>query len=284
MKFFLLSLFFLLISTSLSLATNLNGYAWSGNIGWISFNGTTVDDITADLRGFAWSEHIGWIKLNPKGPYPASPHFSSRIISPNKIIKGWARACAGAANADCSGGAGANAGGWDGWIKFSGTNYSVNEAGDAASGCYLSGYAWGADNIGWIKFSNDYSKGRVSLNSCVEGGNENENIVEPPPPPINSGPIDCAFIAFPDRLIPPKTSSRLTWSCSNANGYNCGISPVVGEAKPASGGSVVVIPDSTTNYKLSCANNSGGYIERSATVTVIKSRICETIPYFPGCN
>lgn len=277
--FFVILNSFFLILNSVALANNLNGYAWSSNIGWISFDGTTVDDVTGDLRGYAWSEHIGWVKLNPVGPYPGFPEFSSRIIFPNKVIKGWARACAGAANENCSGGTNANSGGWDGWIKFSDTNYSVKELTDDESKCYLSGYAWGSSVLGWIKFSSDYSQGRVSLNSCVEGGGEDE--IQPPPP--NTEPIDCVFSAYPTRLIPPKKTTRLTWTCSNSDDYICAIAPTVGVVEPASGGSILATLSSTTNYRLRCENSAGDYIERFAPVTVLKSRICETIPYFPGC-
>ena len=279
--FFLVAFLFLfLINGSAVLANNLNGYAWSSNIGWISFDGTVVDDVTGDLRGYAWSENIGWIKLNPMGPYPGFPEFSSRIIAPSKVIKGWARACAGAANGNCSGGTNPDSGGWDGWIKFSDTDYSVEESTDDQSQCYLSGYAWGSSVLGWIKFSSDYSRGRVSLNSCVAGGMEEEVV----PPPPNTEPIDCTFSAYPTRLIPPKKTTRLTWTCSNADDYICAIAPTVGVVEPASGGSILATLSSTTNYRLRCENSAGDYMERFAPVTVLKSRICETIPYFPGCQ
>src|SRR3989344_8148133 len=103
MRFLSFSLFLLVAFTGLSLANNLNGYAWSGNIGWVSFNTASVDNDTNDLYGYAWSENIGWIRLDPIGPYPSSPNHSAHINSDKKIT-GWARACAGAANANCSGG------------------------------------------------------------------------------------------------------------------------------------------------------------------------------------
>src|SRR5512133_3036518 len=53
----------------------LSGYAWSENIGWISFNCTNnnscgtsgnygVNVSTTNLSGYAWSENIGWITFN----------------------------------------------------------------------------------------------------------------------------------------------------------------------------------------------------------------------------
>jgi len=51
------------------IADNVSGWAWSENIGWISFNNTTgggttnygvdIDSSTGIFSGDAWSEHIG---------------------------------------------------------------------------------------------------------------------------------------------------------------------------------------------------------------------------------
>lgn len=274
MKKFLVFLILNFLFIIPAFGANLSGWAWSGNVGWISFHGTSADDVTGGLYGYAWSENIGWIRLNPKGPYPDSPDFSARLMGGK--IRGWARACAGAANPDCSGEVNPDAGGWDGWINFSGDGYSVEQIGDIVSGCSLSGYAWGSDVLGWIRFGGSFSDDQVFIENCVEVGEEE--------PPIASEPIDCIFTAYPTRLIPPKKSTRLTWSCINSESYSCGIYPSIGPVTPASGGSVLVVTPATTNYNLHCENDRGNSLDLFATVTVIKSRICETIPFFPTCN
>lgn len=57
---------------------NVLGFAWSENIGWISFNnlsdgsatsyGVNISPLgvtgTGDLSGHAWSENIGWVSFN----------------------------------------------------------------------------------------------------------------------------------------------------------------------------------------------------------------------------
>jgi hypothetical protein len=50
---------------------NVRGYAWSDNIGWLSFNNSDVSQLTAsynsgtgELEGWGWSDNIGWISLN----------------------------------------------------------------------------------------------------------------------------------------------------------------------------------------------------------------------------
>ena len=97
--------------------SNVSLWAWSENIGWISFNstdcdpngdgnpsdgpaeciepgrdyvtnpipsyGVNINEITGDFSGFAWSEHIGWIMFDPPGPYPFCPATTCPDGSPN---------------------------------------------------------------------------------------------------------------------------------------------------------------------------------------------------------
>ncbi len=135
---------------------NMSGWAWSDNIGWISFSylngmpgpqyGVSVagpldtGHLTGLLSGYAWSDNIGWISFScatggdcftgsgdtyPTGggtqPVPAQ-------ITDN-IMKGWVRACSVfAPNPDgltkCKGTLKSDdaRGGWDGWISLSGEN------------------------------------------------------------------------------------------------------------------------------------------------------------------
>ena len=151
---------------------NVWGWAWSGNIGWISFSCKNTNasvnygvDIQPDgtLTGYAWSENIGWIQFNPSGPYPTLPNFSARLDLDGTAcgqagrICGWARAVR-AINPE-----GQDLGGWDGWIKLSGTIYGV-WIDTSTSPHELRDYAWGGDVIGWISFN------------CKEGGSNKNDI------------------------------------------------------------------------------------------------------------
>ena len=123
----------------------LSGYAWSSNIGWISFNGATtdgntygvyIDDVTGNLSGYAWSSNIGWIDFAPAGPYPEAPNNSAKVDLGTGAVTGWARALS-AISAD----------GWDGWINMSG----VTSAYDATTNKNkLTGFAWGDEVVGWV--------------------------------------------------------------------------------------------------------------------------------------
>ncbi len=144
--------------------TNLSGYAWSDNIGWIDFsitannpNGVSIDG-SGYLTGYAWSDNIGWIKFGGLSSFPSGPGTASQNaqIASNKLI-GWAKACGGmydislnqtVPNNTCSGSSRTD--GWDGWISFGGNSPSYNVS---VSGGEFSGYAWGSDVVGWIDFN-----------------------------------------------------------------------------------------------------------------------------------
>ncbi|MDP3934684.1 MAG: CARDB domain-containing protein [Candidatus Giovannonibacteria bacterium] len=122
---------------------NLSGWAWSENIGWISFNstnqggganyGVTVNS-GGNISGYAWSEHIGWISFNEDSDCPQSP-CSPKLNQQNGEVSGWAKVLVAQGN------------GWDGWIHLRGSNYGVS-----VSACNWEGYAWGSDVVGWVHF------------------------------------------------------------------------------------------------------------------------------------
>jgi len=125
---------------------NVSGWAWSENIGWVSFNNTTGGGginygvhINTDgtFTGYAWSENIGWIDFAPAGPYPDAPNYSAKVDTGNGEVSGWARALA-------------YGDGWEGWIKMRGTDYGVSI--NFGNGEF-SDYAWSDLVIGWLSFN-----------------------------------------------------------------------------------------------------------------------------------
>ena len=128
---------------------NLSGYAWSDNIGWISFNctdvgtcatadyGVNVDTGTGNFSGYAWSDNVGWISFNETAGCPeAGCTTQPKVDLSTGAVSGWARALA-------------NGGGWDGWIKLGGPwSPSVT-----FSGTESTGYSWGSDVVGWVSWS-----------------------------------------------------------------------------------------------------------------------------------
>lgn len=249
----------------------LYGWAWSSNIGWISFNcgnlgtcGTADYKVWLDksvtpnqLHGFAWASNpgVGWIQFDPVGPYPGAPN-SSAFVDPSdttNTIQGWARVCSGSASpSTCSGGAGP--GNWDGWIKLSDISpvaYGVtinNAMGE------LNGYAWGSDVVGWVSFCdktlpNPYC---VSFNPGAQ-------------PPLT--PAVANITASPSSITRGQPSD-LNWSCINST--SAGIDNGVMANQVCNGscsGTEPVSPVSTTQYTLTCSNGLGD-VSYSANVTV----------------
>ena len=173
--------------------SNTSLWAWSENIGWISFNcnnpelpaprctnnyGVHICESDTDplctaiaapkkgkFTGYAWSENIGWIKFDPPPDsatalYPEDPQYSVRLHFANMEVSGWARACAGTVNGDCV--STTRTDGWDGWIKLRGTATDGSPYGvwieTGVTSKPFHGWAWGSDVVGWISFN------------CVEGG------------------------------------------------------------------------------------------------------------------
>ncbi|KKR45090.1 MAG: hypothetical protein UT80_C0044G0001, partial [Parcubacteria group bacterium GW2011_GWC1_40_13] len=158
---------------------NVTGYAWSSNIGWISFNcsntgtcGTSsykvkYDDLTGKLSGYAWSSNIGWIKFESLSADSGGIGGSSATVNPSTgAVSGWARACAGMndktvyptnqsePNNTCTGWSRTDS--WDGWIKMSASwanGVSINLTSSSAKYGEFSGYAWGSEVVGWISFN-----------------------------------------------------------------------------------------------------------------------------------
>ena len=157
---------------------NVFGYAWSSNIGWISFNncknptdvstctgsnyGVSVDKSNLDVSGYAWSSNIGWISFNPNDWQACPPQASGCSIVNNSSVDfdnkwnntGWARAVSVVGKS--------NTGGWDGWISFGGALYGASfdfnnlidmDINGVSTDVYLpnkSAFWWGSDVVGWV--------------------------------------------------------------------------------------------------------------------------------------
>ncbi len=134
----------------------ISGYAWSENIGWISFNAADV---------------VGCPVPDPVSGCSATSHGSGNFLT------GWARIismCDGSdADNICSAGeVNANAGGWKGWIKLSGTindgsgtayGVTINSSTHALEGYALSASPEGAFELGWLNFNSQSGSAIVNV-------------------------------------------------------------------------------------------------------------------------
>ncbi|KKT82454.1 MAG: LamG domain protein jellyroll fold domain protein, partial [Candidatus Giovannonibacteria bacterium GW2011_GWC2_44_9] len=128
------------IASSAPSSYNLSGWAWSGTVGWQSFNSTnqggSVDyGVNADsggiMSGYAWSDQVGWISFNETSGCQTDPDCQAQLSLATGEVSGWARARTPVGHPQ--------AGGWDGWIHLRGT-------------AVWDGWAWGADVVGWVHF------------------------------------------------------------------------------------------------------------------------------------
>ena len=184
---------------------NVSGFAWSENIGWISFNsfdcdtdedgfydgtpvgcpasgavenyGVTIDQTTGNFSGYAWSENIGWISFVENDP--PNFDFSANCIDSLSCddASDNCTACYNSGDGGVYGWAKILSLGVDGWLKLSddsvvswsgdGVKISLNE---------FIGWAWnGSDTpdvgIGWVSFncSNDSSCATVDYKVNFSG-------------------------------------------------------------------------------------------------------------------
>jgi hypothetical protein len=173
-----LSLIYLLSNVGMVFALDQNyelaGYAWSSNIGWISFNcdqtdlggtnecatgGTGNSDYAVSisasgiLSGYAWSSNIGWISFNETSGFPVglgTETVRAQLNSSETGLIGWARAIGPNAN---------GVSGWDGWISMSGIANDTNNYQVTFDGDRFDSYAWGDDVMGWIYMNPDNLSG-----------------------------------------------------------------------------------------------------------------------------
>ena len=156
---------------------NTAGWAWSSNIGWISFNcindtppcqnsdyGVNLTPATMNISGYAWSD-VGWISFEPTGATPPaySHNFSSHCQSAGAdcISSTDCIACYNPDDGKVYGWAQILALGDDGWISLSCDNDDI--CGTSNYGIHINnskfrGWAYnGSDNastsIGWISFN-----------------------------------------------------------------------------------------------------------------------------------
>lgn len=183
----------------------LSGWAWSSNIGWIKFKSTGTEpaygvNIVTDtsgpnagvkrLAGGAWSSSIGWVKFNPTaGPdgYPDDTASKKDAQFSGTNIIGWARACTVFINSDCNGALKDTIyrGGWDGWLKMGGG--SLLGGGVRLVGEQLTGFAWGGEVLGWVKFDQVWDGPGDCTGVCIDTGDFTAQCsVTPSTAPVNT--------------------------------------------------------------------------------------------------
>ena len=293
------SMFFGGISVARASSLPITGYAWSSNMGYIHFNGSTYgvneDSTTGVLSGYAWSPYIGWINFN-----------GAQVNLATGALSGWAYA---------------GSGNW-GTIHLAGSNYGVT----STSGCW-SGYAYGSPTIGWIHFGDGslfgaYKVGdstcgvtptctngainssypacnqcpdgdayNTSSSSCIAcsgtpagctgGGGTPSNPIGPPgnplickdgasnPPVCDSYPPTATLSATSP--INQGQSSTLTWNSTTATRWTGSGFTASGTSGSVSTG--ILNTPGTENYQIICSKSGVNSTPASASVTVLAPNV-----------
>lgn len=185
----LVILFGFIVSIPLVSAATLSGWAWSSNVGWLSFNSsnanagtgasyvvsiatTTAQPTLGAFSGYAWSPNVGWVSFNssdtngcptidsatdqpPKGApiVPGQTYCNPRVDFSSGKVSGWARLLSMK-----------NTG--DGWLHLSGTNHPTGSGGvsyNTTTGVF-SGYAWEPIALGWFSFDAGFTPVSIIIN------------------------------------------------------------------------------------------------------------------------
>jgi len=248
---------------------NLSGWAWSSNIGWISFNCTndnTCNGVNygvnknADntLTGYAWSSNIGWIQFGGFStsdfPVGGGTQKENANINGNNL-KGWIKALS------------ADNNGWDGWISLSGSNYGVK----FTDGIHLTSYAWGGNVVGWVLFDIQ------STGICSDCGVKIGNSVD-----LDVRDSVTGITLTGSSIIPYGTVPNFVWTISNLPvGTSCNISKIssfgnnnLSKSNLTSSGQELGtgLIDATYQYNISCTNGGITSISKNTTpFTVLPS-------------
>jgi hypothetical protein len=209
---------------------NVYGFAWSDNIGWISFNsidcdingndifegagegaptdcpssgavtnyGVNIDEVTGNFSGYAWSPNIGWISFEETSAPPASAPPDNYLFNTNcsSTCNGSnnCTACYKFTNNNIYGWAKALVLGDNGWIKLSDDSVGAwNGKGakiNSATGDF-SGWAWNRNDvtstsIGWISFNCANNGVCATSNYKVHA-----DIAPPAPSNLTTNPLTC---------------------------------------------------------------------------------------------
>jgi hypothetical protein len=214
----------------------LSGYAWSDNIGWITFQDIAqpvrIDAATGALTGFAWSDNIGWVKFGGLSGFPNSSLGGNAVLEDGLRLKGWARACAGTQTGDCSSMV-SRTDGWDGWISLAGPGLVSGRYGVTLSDREFEGFAWGSDVVGWVNWSGVFADSDVG--SCF--GPNGELILNGQSRTYYSavkadGTCDSVVRTCTDgTLAPPSAYTSLTCGAPAAECERAGVRLLEGEQK-----------------------------------------------------
>lgn len=241
--------------------SNVDGYAWSANYGWISFNGDNyrVNIINNEFANgsYAWSSNVGWIAFGQEqlGGCPSAPCIAKVTqVSDQRYVSGWAKVLS-----------------TNSWISLSGETTSGQAYGVVIqpTGAFA-GYAWDGGTLGWISFQGIASGGGIygvytnpltfddtKIAGLAGSGTESGDNAE--------AVQDCALYAEPSS-VPALGKTTLHWYCQSVTACSLdGTSVTI-----PSGSMKKTMGQTNQTYTLSC-QGAGGSKNYTAEIKVIQA-------------
>ncbi|MBP6856145.1 MAG: hypothetical protein KBC42_02625 [Candidatus Pacebacteria bacterium] len=279
-----------------SATVELEGFAWSDNVGWISMNCKTGSMTASDicgvsnykvtvgaggaLTGYGWSDNVGWVKFGGLSGIPGGGSNATYNATTGKV-SGFVRFCSGISgssywnvNNSCSGSTRTD--GWDGFVSLSSAINPIYGVTVASNGLF-SGFAWGDEVVGWVDFS------MVRLSSSTVNPSENVFLdvgaippgsLAPTYTPANLTSIPITPVTSPFTIqIAVTQGLYYKWNTAGAN--SCAIQgasnfPVQASMLQAgSSGTGVMLPIGTHYIAIVCQMTSGNTMIKAGTVNVV---------------
>ncbi len=240
--------------------SRISGWAWSGNIGWISLSckdfatdinyGVTVNG-SGKLSGYAWSDNIGWIDF---GAYSSG---ADEAKIENGKLKGFVKAIS--ADQDPTDG-------WDGKISLSGNSpdygVTVNDSTDE-----LEGWAWGSDVINWISF-NCKDLGICATKSDYKGFYSQFSLTFS----ADHGLIDTDKIPYDGSVILSwKTDGADSCTASDGNGTTWTNNNPKSAGYPNASTELIQNLKQDTDFTITCTNAGGHSVTSTIKILVKKA-------------
>jgi hypothetical protein len=227
----------------------LTGYAWSDNIGWISFSGTAADSSAygvtvgsgGTLTGYAWSDNIGWINFGANS-------CGAQATMTAGALSGWAQAPAAT-------------GGWDGCISLSGASPAY---GVVLSGTTFTGFGWGSDVVGWLSFSGTATDGSPYAVTYSGAGAPTCTLSVAPNPVATNSSITLNYTT---------TGSPTTGTIKDSNN-----TIITSSATNSSGGVSSTAPSSSGSYTYTMTVSSPSGSGSCQSTLQAQTDVCTDIP------
>lgn len=227
---------------------NITGWAWSANIGWISFNCTNEvgscatsnygvnKNADGTLTGYAWSSSVGWIQFGGLTGFPTGTGtYAQNAQVVGTAVRGWIKA---------------TSLGDDGWISLWGETPAY---GVSLTSIEFTGYAWGNDPSGWISWNCSNEATCATADYKVQlSGDANFDVQ-------NSG-----ISLSGNNDVPYGTLPTFIWTITNLPSVDCTISktspggtsftPITGITSSGTSTSSGALTDAAYTYSLDCTN------------------------------